>query len=421
MNLKKLMFVSLLVLSNSIQAQDHIGWGNPTNPGRDPWDTRPSDPRDPRHPRDPRDPWENHREDLRDVELQINQYFQGQARFDLLQDYYTRSQLQGKRIKEVTIIASTEHGNGQARLLTNGQSLESAQTVARQMSRVTFRVDPFANSIDQSLRNLELEMRGRFYVERAIFSFVKDNGPIGPGPGIPSQQTEVLRQQLNEQIQGEGGLHLFRLFNLAAERQGQVVKRVTIIARSQRGSAQAQLHINDQSSGLSQTIGMSSSRLAFDLSAGQRIGRELQGLRLQVRGNVVIEEVTLEIEKSSSFPGPGPGPILERRIEQVINQRVYDTSGINLTALMRIDRRHEERIVDSVELVLRQSDYGARLKLCQQVSGQWQTVNCGNIVTLSPGSQVVRLTSVNFAKLSELSLSVRMGMIDIERIIINLR
>lgn len=401
------MLVSLLVLSNSLQAQDRIGWGNPTNPGRDPWETRPTD------------PWDDRREDLRDIELQINQYFQGQARFDLLQDYYTRSQLQGKRIKEVTIIASTEHGNGQARLLTNGQSLEAAQTVSRQMSRVTFRVDPFANSLGQGLRNLELEMRGRFYVERAIFSLVKDNGPIGPGPGIPSQQTEVLRQQLNEQIQGEGGLHLFRLFNLAAERQGQVVRRVSILARSQRGSAQAQLHVNDQSSGIAQTIGVASSRLTFELSAGQRIGRELQGLRLQVRGNVVIEEVTVEIEKSSNFPGPNPGQ--ERRIEQVINQRVYDTSGVNLTALMRIDRRHEERIVDSVELVLRQSDYGARLKLCQQVAGQWQTVNCGNIVTLSPGAQVVRLTSVNFAKLSELSLSVRMGMIDIERIIINLR
>lgn len=417
MNLKKLMLVSLLVLSNSLQAQDHIGWGNPTNPGRDPWDTRPSDPRD---PRDPRDPWDNQREDLRDVELQINQYFYNQSRLDLVQDYYIRSQLQGKRIQEVTLIASTEQGNGQARLLTNGQALESAKTVARQMSRVSFRVDPFANSLGQSLRTLELEMRGRFYVERAIFSFVKDNGPIGPGPGIPSQQTEVLRQQLNEQIQGEGGLHLFRLFNLA-ERQGQVVRRVNILARSQRGSAQAQLHINDQSSGIAQSIGMSSSRLTFELATGQRIGRELQGLRLQVRGNVVIEEVTVEIEKGSSIPGPGPGPILERRIEQVINQRLYDTSGVNLTALMRIERRHEERIVDSVELVLRQSDYGARLKLCQQVSGQWQTVNCGNIVTLSPGAQVVRLTSVNFAKLSELSLSVRMGMIDIERIIINLR
>jgi hypothetical protein len=121
------------------------------------------------------------------------------------------------------------------------------------------------------------------------------------------------------------------------------------------------------------------------------------------------------------FDRAGSGQAQEQRIEQVINQRLYDTNGVNLTALMRIERRHEERIVESVELYLRNSDYGARLKLCQQVQGPYAALNCGNISTLSAGAQVVRLTSVNFAKLSELSLSVRMGMIDIDRIVINLR
>jgi hypothetical protein len=400
MNFKRLVLSSLLILSTSLHAD--AGRRGDHSPGRDPWENQGSE---------------------RDVELQLNRYFEGQTRFDLLQDAYTRTQLQGKRIKEVTITASTEAGNGQARILTNQQSLEQPRVVARQMARYTFQIDPFANSINQGLRTLELEMRGRFYVEKVVFTMLQTNTPTHPGypgPGTPSQpQVDVVRQQFNETIQQEGGLNLFRNFNLAVERQGQSLKRVTVLARSQRGHAQGQLLINDQGSSQAQTIGTSSTRLSFNLN-GQRIGREIQGLRLHFRGHLIVEEVTLEFERGGS--SPGPGPVLERRIEQSINQRIYDTSGVSLTTLMRIESRHEARIVDSVEIFLRGSDYGVNLKLCQQVlSGPYQSVTCANNTMVTPGMQVVRLSSLNYAKLAELSLSVRMGMIDIDRIAINFR
>lgn len=410
MNFKRLVLSTLLVLSTSLHARGERA------PERDPWNTRPTD------QRDQQDPWGN-QGNIRDVELQVGRYFEGQARLDLLQDAYTRSQLQGQRIREVTITASTEAGNGQARLLVNQQSSEQPRTVARQMARYTFAVDPFANSINQSLRSLELEMRGRFYVEKVVFGLVQNSGPVNPGPSLPSQpQTEVVRQQFNEVIRQEGGLNLFRNFNLGIERQGQVLRRVSVLARSQSSYSTGQLLVNDQGASQAQSIGSSSTRLTFDLS-GQRIGREIQGLRLQFRGYLVVEEVTLEFERGGSMPGPVPGPILERRIEQSINQRIYDTSGVNLTALMRIERRHEDRIVDSVEIFLRGSDYGVNLKLCQQVlnSGPYPTVNCGANSMITPGMQVIRLSSLNYAKLAELSLSVRMGMIDVDRIAINFR
>lgn len=411
MNFKRLVLSSLLILSTSLHAEP--GRRGDRTPERDPWQNQ----------QDSRDPWENSGS-ARDVELQLNRYFDGQARLNLLEDAYTRTQLQGLRIKEITITASSEQGNGQARLLVNQTASEQPRTVSRQMARYTFQVDPFANSINQGLRSLELEMRGRFYVEKILFTILQTSTPTIPGPGLPSQpQTEVVRQQFNEVIQQEGGLNLFRNFNLAQERQGQVLKRVSVLARSQRGYSQGQLLINDQGASQAQSIGSSSTRLTFDLN-GQRIGREIQGLRLQFKGFLVVEEVTLEFERGASTPSyPTPGPVLERRIEQVINQRVYDTSGVNLTALMRIDRRHEDRIVESVEVYLRGSDYGVNLKLCQQVinNGPYPTVNCGSNVMIQPGVQVVRIGSPNFAKLIELSLAVRMGMVDIDRIAINFR
>jgi hypothetical protein len=424
MNFKKLMLSALLVVSTSLQAQDNIGWGPGSNPGRDTRDPRDNrreerreDRRDERQ-EDQFDPWGDSHADIRDVELQVNSYFQNQARLDLIRDAYIRSQLQGKLIKEVIITASTKMGNGQARLLINGLASESAQTVARQMSRYTFRVDPFSNSVGQSLRNLELEMRGNFYVEKVVFSLHQNTNPNIPGPGNPPHsQVEVVRQQVNQSIQTEGGLHLYRLFNLANERQGQALRRVTVLARALRGAAQISLLKNAETNSYPQTIGSQSARVSFEVG-GARIGQDIQNLRLFIRGDVLVEEVSLEFDRSGNIPGPGP--VLETRIDQVINQRLYETSGVSLTQLMRIDPRQYNRMVNSVEITMRGADYGTRLSLCQQVQNQ-PAMNCGPMQIMQPGSQRIILTSVNFARLSELNLSVRMGMIDIERIVINLR
>jgi hypothetical protein len=285
----------------------------------------------------------------------------------------------------------------------------------------SFSLDTAADQIGRELRTLELEMQGRFYVEKVVFITHQNNGPIGPGPwNPPGQKVEVLKQQLRETIQGEGGLHLFRMFNLGMERQGEVVRRVTVVARSERGHAQAQLHLNEQSQGMPELIGMGSTRLTFDLAPNMRIGREIQALRLYFRGNVVVEEVSIELEKRSQGGGQIPGPF-ERRIEEVLNQRIYDTSGVRLVDLMRTAQRHQDRVVESVELILRHSDFGTRVKLCEELRSQYQTQDCGMISTLSQGMQIVRLTTRDLARLSDVSLSVRMGMIDIERIIVNLR
>lgn len=428
MNLKHLnrhlLLCSLLLsstLSSTAVLADSIGWGNrPGNPNRP---TRPTEPTRPAEPTRPTDPWGNgggQQSPARSIEENIQNYFNGQSRLDLLSDHYIRSQLEGLRIKDITIVASTEQGQGQASLMLNGQSLESSKVVARQMASYTFRVDPFANVVGQSLRTIDLGMQGRFYVEKVIFNILETSGPNGPGPTRPPQgpQVEIVRQQLNERIQQEGGLELFRMFNLGLERQGQSIRRVTVLARSARGFGQASLMINNQQASSSQNIDFNSSRLTFELNQGMRVGSEIQGLRLYFRGDITVEEVSIEIEKRSGGQIP---PSMERRFEQVVNQRLYDTSGVDLRSLMQIPSRFDERLVDSVELVLRNSDMGVRLKLCQVIQDQYQSVNCGAPVTISAGSQIVRLSSVNFAKLRELSLASRMGMIDIDRIAINFK
>lgn len=413
----KHLVLSALLLSSTFAEADSIGWGNrPGNPNR------PTRPTQPTMPTRPTDPWGNEapQSQTRAVEENIQNYFNGQSRLDLLSDQYVRFQLQGLRIKDITIVASTEQGQGQATLALNGQSLESSKLVARQMASYTFRVDPFANVVGQSLRTIELGMQGRFYVEKVIFNILETSGPNGPNPPRPPEgpQVEIVRQQLNERIQQEGGLELFRMFNLGLERQGQAIRRVTVLARSARGFGQASLMVNNQQASASQSLSSSSTRLTFELSQGMRVGAEIQGLRLYFRGDITVEEVSIEIERRAGGQFP---PSNERRFEQVINQRLYDTSGVDLRSLMQIPSRFDERLVESVELTLRNSDMGVRLKLCQVIQDQYQSVNCGAPVTIFAGAQIVRLQAVNFAKLRELSLASRMGMIDIDRVVINFR
>jgi len=432
MNFKHLVLSALLLSSQLQLAQaDQIGWGDRPGPGRG--EGRPEFPGQPgrgngrgegrgdgRGDR-PTDPWGNDSYGSSIVESQIQNYFQGASVLDLLSDSYTRMQLQGRRLRDITIVASTEQGQGRAQLVLNGQSLDNSQVVARQMSSYTFRVDPFANEVDRTLRRIELSMQGRFYVEKVIFNLLETSGPNGPGPGRPPEgpAAEVIRQQLNERIQQEGGLELFRMFNLGMERRGQAVSRVTVLARAQRGFAQASLMVNNQQSGIAQTLGMGQSRITFDLQPGMRIGDQVQGLRLYFRGDLQIDEVSIEFDRRGG--GGFPIPPMERRIEQIVNQRLYDTSGVALSQLMNLDRRFDDRVVDSVELVLRNSDIGVRLKLCQVVADRFATVNCAAPVTISSGAQVVRLQGVNLARLRETQLSTRMGMIDIERIAIIFR
>ncbi|MBC7426996.1 MAG: hypothetical protein H7336_00200 [Bacteriovorax sp.] len=422
MNFQKLMLSTLIVVtsvSTSLHAQDSIGWGPGSRPGNQ---NQPRDPRDQsrdQQAQEQRDPWGNDRDDSSDVELQVNSYFQNQARLDLIRDSYIRSQLQGKLIQSVVITASTQDGNGQARLLVNGQSADQGQRVARQMMQYTFRVDPFSNSVSQNLRNLELDMRGSFYVEKVVFNVLQNSGPTWPGPGTPTQpsQADVVRQQVNQSIQGEGGLQLYRLFSLGTDRQGQALRRVSVRAHALRGFSQVSLIKNAEQSASMQSIGGASALISIEVG-GLRIGQDIRDLRLYFRGDVVVEEVSLEFDRAGNIPGPGP--ILENRIEQIVNQRLYETSGVALKQLLRIDPRQNNRIVNSVEITMRGSDYGTRLSLCQLVQGQLN-MNCGAQQIMQPGVQRIILSSVNFARLSELNLSVRMGMIDIERIVINLR
>ena len=440
MGFKNVVLCALLLASASVSA-DSIGWGQgqgrpgqpgqqpglpqfPNQPNRPTQPNFPNQPTQPTQPNLPNDPWGNgngngNSSSASVVEENVQRYFDRASRLDLIADSYIRSQLQGSRIQSITIVASTEQGQGQASLVLNGQSIESSKIVARQMAQYNFRVDPFANVVGLSLRSIELSMQGRFYVEKFIFNLRENSGSDCRGPCRPPEsQVEVVRQQLNERIQQEGGLELFRMFNLGMERQGQIVKRVTVVARSARGMGQASLMVNNQQASSIQNISFDSTRLSFDLSQGMRIGQEIQGLRLYFRGDITVDEVSIEIEKRGGGQIP---PSQERRFEQLVNQRLYDTSGVDLRSLMQIPSRFDERVIESVELVLRNSDIGVSLKLCQVIQDRFQSVNCAAPTRISSGAQVVRLSGINLAKLRETTLSTRMGMVDIDRIAINFR
>lgn len=350
------------------------------------------------------------------VELQVNNYFQGNSQLDLLQDYYISSQLRGQRIQDITIVAATEAGQGVAQLIINGQQSEQGQTVSQNLQNYTFRVGPFSNTLGQTLRTASLNLRGRFFIQKVIFNLLQQGSDQWPQP-VPTPRNEIVRQQVDQRINEEGGIELFRLFGLGMSRQGQIIKRVTITGSSARGGGMADLLVNGQMITSPQRLSEYSNTVSFDLGAGQRIGQEIRTLQVHLRGMIQISEVTIEIEnKGSEQQGRLP-----RRFEQVINQRLYDTTGVELSRLAMIPSNLSGQIVDSVELTLRNGDMGAKVSLCQIQMGQYQRVDCVQQVFVAQGRQVIRLSLPTAARLQDISLAVRMGMVDIDSIAINFR
>lgn len=255
---------------------------------------------------DPRDPWCDRREDRRDrldllVEQDVRRYFDFRSSLDLLADSYTRNQLLGRKISEIRISMATEQGRGEARLLINNRQLEASQIVARDVREYRFRADQFSNEVGRELRSLSLEMQGRFYVDRVVFVLEEDRGPIDPFPR-PSQ-TEIVRSQINQVIDREGGINLFRSLPLL-ERQGKIVRRVNVVAISRFGMGSVMLLENNETFGQTQAISPNSSRVTFELNRGERIGRDLQSLRLQFNGSMQVLEVSVELEDTISNDGP---------------------------------------------------------------------------------------------------------------------
>jgi hypothetical protein len=356
------------------------------------------------------------------VELQVGNYFNGMAQLDLLKDYYTANQLQGQIIKDITIFAATERGQGTAALLLNGQQLEREQVVSQRVGSYTFKVDQFGNSVGRNLRTISLNMRGNFFIEKVVFNLVQTNSTgdsrRDPFP-TPAPRNEIVTQKVNQRIMEEGGVELFRLFGLGLSRQGQIVKRITLTANSARGMGMAELLVNGKAIGMQQRLSEMTNTVSFDLAPGSRIGQALLALQIHVRGMVNIEAVSIEFE--SQMSGPSLPDRNQRRFEQVINQRLYDSNGIEVSKLAMIPAQLDGRIVDSVELNIRNADMGTKLSLCQIQSGQFQRVECGMQTFVSQGRQTVRLMPQGIVKVHDLSLAVRMGMIDLDSIVINFR
>lgn len=417
MQLNKIIVSSSVLLSllssHIVLARPNTGSFDPFEPDRP---TRPGDigggssggfdPWEPDRPTRPDRP--NEREQI--IEKSLRQYFQGESRVDLLGDYELRRQLEDKRLVSIEIIASTEQGKGQAQLVVNRLESGYPQQVQRQLSQYRFEVDQLRSVVGRDIFDLELSLKGRFYIDRVILK-VQEERRVDPQPRV-----ETVRQIINQTIQGEGGVTLDRLLNLQ-EHHGKLIKRLAIRARALRGMARAQLLVNNMTraeAGLSTYT----SEVSLDFYGSERLGLDIQSLRAVVKGNVVIEEVILDVESRRVNPGPVEPP-RERRIERVLNTRLWDNQTLELRNVLGLNPRAEEREVESVELVIRGSEFGSRIKACQKLS-VYSSITCGQVEVLRGDFAIVRLNIPWGTKAKELALQVR-GMVDLEKIIIDLK
>ncbi len=425
MELRKIVASSSLLLSllsaHTIYADFTFEPDRPVEPSR----PRPGQPN---HPTQPTDPWGDRPQDRyedrygqeRIIERQIRRYVLQEPVLDLLQDFSLRRELDGKELLEVSIIASTEQGRGTAQLRINRLEMDYPQTVQRALTLYTFRADPLRNIIGRDILDLELGLRGKFYIEKVAFK-VRERSQYPDRPTRPERpRVEVVRQIVNEAIEGEGGITLDRHLNLALH-HGKIVKRLLVKARSLRGGyARVELQVNGQRRQEASLSGYSS-EVALDFYSQERLGIDIRSIKAVIRGSAIIEEVALELESRGA--GPGPGPIdpypSERRIERVLNTRLFDGQTLELRNVLALNPRLEEREVESLEVVIRGSEFGARVKACQKM-GVYGSITCSPVEVLDGNYTVLRLTLPYGTKAREAALQVR-GTLDLESIALNLR
>lgn len=184
---------------------------------------------------------------------------------------------------------------------------------------------------------LVLKVNGQAYIEN--IEAVKQ---IGPGPGHGGNNVERFPVQLHGQFTASTTLRVKQLIAQQYGRgvlQGENLEKVVLVASSARGRAQAQLLINGQTVGWSQTIPMQKTRLVFEVPGRRNIiGSQVNTIQIKIDGRAVTlnKVVVVTTEGRGGHHGGGHGQM--RNVGVVVNQSFYGSQRVSLSQLIGFQR-----------------------------------------------------------------------------------
>lgn len=163
-----------------------------------------------------------------------------------------------------------------------------------------------------------------------------------PTPVINPAPVSDLRliEEVNQYYYGQSLLRLRQLFDLDAQYRGYEIKKVELQAQSDWGQAQAQVLINSRPIGLVQFIANRRSISTFELPPGTIIGDNVNGIQLQLNGNLQVFRVAITLAPASRT----------EVIEQRYWQQFQGDNMIQVRQELNLGFEHNGKSLEYVEL-----------------------------------------------------------------------
>jgi hypothetical protein len=180
-----------------------------------------------------------------------------------------------------------------------------------------------------------------------------------------SPLSQDIRLQVGQRVYGSALLPLKQLAQQQGIRlEGERLEGITLEADvTGRLRVQARLVVNGLPGMWEEVIGRRRPVL-FTLPYGQsEVGREIRSLQIEVRGDAVVDSVTLQLERGRQ---PRPSPSRELRLRPM--RDLYGPMGTSLEAALNLPLQHSSRLVSAITLeastlgrgVLQITQYGVR-------------------------------------------------------------
>jgi hypothetical protein len=302
----KKLFFSVLITTTLIASLALAGqrkW--PERPVRPERPIRPTKPVKPIKPITPIAPGYNYNQG-REVHKYVGRSFGPRDILALRQFLSIGPAFNGRRVRSVTLRASTRAGMGRVRLLVNGHSVDTSHSVPTYITRVVLNPGSYNNTLGQDIRTLQLEFNGRFFVQDVTVTFEgspyydDDYNSSYPdlesfvGDYVYANQTKTLR--------------IRQILNLNQSSIGRRVKWVMVKLRVEQGEARAALLINQNQSGYPATAyqGYSRTILLRPNGYSNELGKDIRTLQVAItslgyRGRVYIETVGIKFDRNYSW------------------------------------------------------------------------------------------------------------------------
>lgn len=205
-----------------------------------------------------------------------------------------------------------------------------------------------------------------------------------------------VEEYIGRYINGQQVLPLRQILELDQSTRGQKLIKVELFATSSDAYSTAQLELNGRLLGFAQNVGWRYDQsVVFEIPAGDRvIGRDIQTLKLRLRGNMYVDKVVATLKDDAQMPFPAPG-----RSEWVTSyERQRFFSQLPLKQALKLNRQHEGKSLKSI--VLKGHPAGQRLTSVQLVvSGR--AVGMPQYLDRQSGQVVIHLNAREQVELSQ--------------------